>query len=149
MNSSAKLRQRGQAIVMVTLALVAMCGILGLAVDLGWSYFMRRAAQKSADAGALAAAQQFLLVNGPASSYPSSTTLNSACPSGVTTVTTNLDSGCIYMRGATLATGSWYGFVDGSNGGRTQHARLDSTTDQSIMTGQFNMPVSALYAIRA
>src|SRR6476469_1476968 len=112
--------QKGQAIVMVTLSLIAMCGVLGLAVDLGWSYFLRRTAQKAADAGALAAAQQFLLVNGPASSYPTNTSLNSACPSGITTVTTNLDSGCIYMRGATLGTGAWYGFVDGSNGGRTQ-----------------------------
>ena len=31
--------QSGQAIVMVTLSLFAMCGMMGLAVDLGWSFF--------------------------------------------------------------------------------------------------------------
>lgn len=31
-------RQGGQAIVLVTLALFAMFGLMGLAVDLGWSF---------------------------------------------------------------------------------------------------------------
>ena len=37
-----------------------MCGLLGLAVDLGWSYFVKKSAQASADAGALAAAHVVL-----------------------------------------------------------------------------------------
>jgi hypothetical protein len=43
---------------MVTLALIAMCGLIGLAVDLGWSSYVQKAAQKSADAAALAAAKK-------------------------------------------------------------------------------------------
>ena len=48
-------RRRGQVIVMVTLCLFVLCGILGLAVDLGWMYFVRKAAQAAADAAAIAA----------------------------------------------------------------------------------------------
>ncbi len=40
---------------MVTVALLAMSGVIGMAVDFGWSYFMRRSAQSAADAAALAA----------------------------------------------------------------------------------------------
>jgi hypothetical protein len=52
--------RRGQALLLVTFALVAMCGLLGLAVDLGWGYFVKKSAQVSADAGALASAQGIL-----------------------------------------------------------------------------------------
>ena len=38
------------------MSLFAMCGLLGLAIDLGWSYFVKKSAQNAADAGALAAA---------------------------------------------------------------------------------------------
>jgi Flp pilus assembly protein TadG len=48
-------RQRGQALLLVTLALLAMCGLLGLAVDLGWSYYVKKSAQAAADSAALAA----------------------------------------------------------------------------------------------
>ena len=48
----------GQAIVMVTLALFAMCGMMGLAVDLGWSFFVQKQAQASADGAALAAVHE-------------------------------------------------------------------------------------------
>jgi hypothetical protein len=40
---------------MVTLALMAMCGIMGLAVDLGWAFYVRRSAQAAVDAAALGA----------------------------------------------------------------------------------------------
>jgi Putative Flp pilus-assembly TadE/G-like len=48
--------QRGQALLLVTLSLFAMCGLLGLAVDLGWSYFTKKSAQDAADSAALAVA---------------------------------------------------------------------------------------------
>jgi hypothetical protein len=48
--------RRGQAVILVTFALIAMCGLLGLAVDLGWAYFVKKSAQASADAAALASA---------------------------------------------------------------------------------------------
>ena len=46
----------GQALIMVTVALVAMSGLIGMAVDFGWSFYVRRAAQSAADAAALGAA---------------------------------------------------------------------------------------------
>jgi hypothetical protein len=107
-----------------------MCGVVGLAVDLGWSYFARRNAQRAADAGALAAVQEFARSAGLKSVYTScpagSCVSDYACTSGIASVTANVDSGCIYMRGATISPNNWYGFVDGSNGGRAQGARLDS-----------------------
>jgi len=48
----------GQAIVLVTLALMAMTGMMGLAVDLGWSYFVQKEAQASADGAALASVHE-------------------------------------------------------------------------------------------
>ena len=35
---------RGQALLMVTIALIAMCGILGLAIDLGWEFYVHKTA---------------------------------------------------------------------------------------------------------
>jgi hypothetical protein len=52
--------RRGQALLLVTLSLFAMCGLLGLAVDLGWSYFIKKSAQNAADSAALADAYQVL-----------------------------------------------------------------------------------------
>ena len=51
-------KEKGQAIVLVTLALMSMCGLMGLAVDLGWSFFTRRSAQSAADAAASAVVGQ-------------------------------------------------------------------------------------------
>src|SRR5690242_21825044 len=53
-------REKGQALPLVTLGLIAMCGMMGLAVDLGWSFFVKRSAQTAADAAAQAAVQQVL-----------------------------------------------------------------------------------------
>jgi Flp pilus assembly protein TadG len=47
--------EQGQATIMVTLSLLAMCGLMGLAVDLGWAFYVRRSAQAAADAAALGA----------------------------------------------------------------------------------------------
>jgi hypothetical protein len=60
--------ERGQALLMVTVGLVVTFGMVALAVDLGWGYFVLRTAQSAADAAALAAAQTALEIgeqNGP------------------------------------------------------------------------------------
>jgi Flp pilus assembly protein TadG len=54
------LRQRGQAIVVMALAMTAICGMLVLAVDAGRLYFQRRLMQDAVDAGALAGAQDLV-----------------------------------------------------------------------------------------
>lgn len=99
-------RQGGQAIIMVTLALAAMCGLLGLAVDFGWAYFVKRAAQGAADAAATAAAEEMRRMvgfTGPYPCYNGGTCRGDNapydCTSSVVSVTTdNLDNACLYAR---------------------------------------------------
>src|SRR6267378_4216048 len=57
------LSNRGQALILVTFALIPMFGLLGLVVDIGWMEFVRKSAQTAADAGAMAAVLQFQSTN--------------------------------------------------------------------------------------
>ncbi|MBI4908520.1 MAG: hypothetical protein HY820_33180 [Acidobacteria bacterium] len=107
--------RRGQALVMITLALLAMCGLMGLAVDLGWAYFVRRAAQRAADTAAIGAAQQVMRVVGQSGSFTCGTALacqqNAPCPTSVASPPTNsVDMACLYAQ--------QNGFRTGGNGGR-------------------------------
>ena len=52
--------RRGQAIVIMALAMVAICGMLALAIDAGRLYFQRRLMQDAVDSGALAGAQSLV-----------------------------------------------------------------------------------------
>ena len=114
--SKRKKTSGGQAIVMVTLALFSMMGMMGLAVDLGWSYFSQKQAQASADAAALAAAQEAVQRLGVSSNVsgfgcgstgvgankvecteqPGATVLE-YCGSSVAS-TSNLNNGCLYAK---------------------------------------------------
>src|SRR2546423_15477830 len=53
-------QKSGQAIVIMALAMVAICGMLALAIDSGRLYFQRRLMQDAVDAGALAGAQSLV-----------------------------------------------------------------------------------------
>jgi hypothetical protein len=104
--------KRGQALLMITLALFAMCGLIGLAVDLGWSFFVRKAAQASADAAAVAAARAAITrigVGGPWSCSSGSAQCVSPpvdCPAAGGFA--DLQAGCQYARQNRLfATGDW------------------------------------------
>lgn len=66
-------KRGGQAIVLVTLALFSMAGMMGLAVDLGWSMFVKEQAQAAADAGAIAAIQEAFARGSASTSSPSFT----------------------------------------------------------------------------
>ena len=50
--------ERGQAFALMALALVALLGTAALAMDVGFSWYAKRQVQASADAAALAGAQQ-------------------------------------------------------------------------------------------
>jgi hypothetical protein len=50
--------ERGQAFVIVVVALVPLLAIAGFVIDIGWAYKTQRALQASADAAALAGAQE-------------------------------------------------------------------------------------------
>jgi Flp pilus assembly protein TadG len=114
--SKRKKNSSGQAIVMVTLALFSMMGMMGLAVDLGWSYFTQKQAQAAADTAALAAAQEAvkrLGVGSDISGFNCGSTGTSAnqvecteqpgataleyCGSSVVS-TSNLNNGCLYAK---------------------------------------------------
>ncbi len=93
----------GQAIVMVTLSLLTMCGMMGLAVDLGWSYFVQKQAQAAADAGALGAVHEmYVRANGATSSVTCGT--NAECKTALSppalcsaiSASSNLYNGCSY-----------------------------------------------------
>jgi len=116
--STRKKTSGGQAIVMVTVALVAMCGMIGLAVDLGWSFFVKKQAQTAADSAALGAVQEAyrrLTSSGAiisAFTCPGSPGTTSAwCqPQGVGNsaadcknidTNSNLQSGCLYAKSST------------------------------------------------
>jgi Flp pilus assembly protein TadG len=60
MLSRIRRHERGQAIVLMALAMVCICGMLALAVDAGRLYFQRRLMQDAVDAGALAGAQDLV-----------------------------------------------------------------------------------------
>src|SRR3989442_2368247 len=54
------LRRAGQAIVIMALAMVAICGMLALAIDAGRLYFQRRLMQDAVDSGAIAGAKSLV-----------------------------------------------------------------------------------------
>jgi hypothetical protein len=89
----------GQAIVMVTLALFSMAGMMGLAVDLGWSFFVQKTAQTSADGAALAAVQEAYKRNGGGTgTLTCGATADCQTHQACSTIasTSNLANGCLY-----------------------------------------------------
>jgi Flp pilus assembly protein TadG len=94
--------ERGQAVVMVTLALVAMCGLMGLAVDMGWMFFVKKQAQAAADAAAMAAVQEALFkMGGTTTGFVCGSISNIDCaatPEDCSSVngSGNLNNGCQY-----------------------------------------------------
>lgn len=93
----------GQALVMITLALLAMTGMMGLAVDLGWSFFVKKQAQAAADGAALAAVQEVSKRAGGMASAINCSAASAdcqtnpvACSSYSAGSTSNLYNGCLY-----------------------------------------------------
>ena len=121
----------GQAIVMVTLALFSMCGMMGLAVDLGWSFFVQKIAQASADGAALAAVQETYKRNGGGLG-----TLTCGATADCQPITacdaigasSNLYNGCLY------ATRNGFS-VGGENGRQNVTIQADVTTPPPTVPG--------------
>jgi hypothetical protein len=96
---------RGQALIMVTFALIAMMGLLGLAVDLGWSFFVRKSARSAADSAALAAVIEGMRRLGGSGAFTcddGTLACRPAAPAGTTCTGdlagTNLENACIYAH---------------------------------------------------
>jgi len=115
LNESRRRGRRGQVIILTTLSLFAMCGMMGLAVDLGWSYFVRKSAQAAADGAALAAVQAALKATGlkgpvvcgvGVTCQPTPT----PCPASVASPPSdNLNAGCLYAKANGFLTGGVQG----------------------------------------
>ena len=95
--------QNGQALVLVTIAAMALFGMMGLAVDVGWAFYSRKAAQSAADAAALAAAQATLHQIGQGSYFGCGLNVvcqpRTPCASQVPRPPANaMDNGCLYAE---------------------------------------------------
>jgi Flp pilus assembly protein TadG len=102
-NRKNRKNERGQALMPFALVFVALLGMTGLVLDVGWGYYVSKKAQTAADAAAQAAVAQALIQNGPATT-PSCGTIGcqtaTACPSS-----SNLLSACEYAAANGFATG--------------------------------------------
>ncbi len=88
--------QAGQALILVTFSLAMILGMIGLAVDLGWSYFRIQAAQSAAEAAALAASSS-AMTDPNVSCTTAVCQAATACPAtSATPPDTNITSGCLY-----------------------------------------------------
>jgi hypothetical protein len=122
---------------MVTLALFAMVGLLGLAVDLGWSYFVRRAAQAAADTAAKAAVEQALAAAGQSGTFSCSTNMTcqpiTPCPASPSSPPgTNVELACLYAQRN--------GFTVGGNGGKQNVTVEAQVPDPSCINAGSNTP---------
>jgi hypothetical protein len=106
-------RKRGQALIMVTFAMVMLFGIMAMAVDLGLGLSSVKAGRSAADAAALAAVTHALATvgNSPiACGGVIGCQSAQACPATIGTPQTTLDMGCFYAQRN--------GFTQGGQGGR-------------------------------
>ena len=87
-------RRSGQTVILATLTLMTLFGTVGLAVDLGWGYFLKQRAQTAADAAASAAAVYALNNTDTCATVSCGTTLN--CTGVTSPATTSLQAGCLY-----------------------------------------------------
>src|SRR6476660_4661002 len=110
-------RHRGQALIMVTLALIPMFGLLGLAVDLGWMEFTKKSAQTAADAAAMAAVLQF-----------QSTLFSTTVTCGVGGVVCQAPTSCSPAPTSYLHSGCDYAQLNGFSSAGNQYVSLEAGT---------------------
>jgi Flp pilus assembly protein TadG len=93
-------RQGGQALIMITLALVPMFGIMGMVTDLGYMHYMKMKAQTAAELAAKAAAINLHATAGGTLTSCSSTVVCAStitqCPTNITTPQNSIEVGCMY-----------------------------------------------------
>jgi Flp pilus assembly protein TadG len=99
-------------------------GIMGLAVDLGWSYYRKQVAQTAADSAALAAAVVAENSSGTnvitCGSYNVLCQATTACPSISGTPSNNVQNGCLYAKAN--------GFTNGGNQTVTMYSTASGLT---------------------
>jgi len=116
---------------MATMSLFMLFGIMGLAVDLGWSYYRKQAAQTAADAAALAAAVVAENNSGTNTITCGSNSVlcqaATACPTITGTPANNVQNGCLYAKAN--------GFVNGGNQTVTMYSTASGTAPNASQFG--------------
>jgi Flp pilus assembly protein TadG len=144
--------ERGQALLMVTLASVAMFGALGLAVDLGWAYYVRTSAATAADSAALAAVQwanDAILSSG--GTYTCGTngivcnTSATACPSSPGS-STSIGAGCLYAQANGFSASGNQNVTMQSNAGSTPPTATGITNVQYWVTARVSQRIPQLFS---
>lgn len=124
-------RRSGQAALMVTISLPVTLGLVGLVVDVGWSYWRAEACRTAAQAAAMASVMQAMnasdLTCGSGVACTSGASSYSACPSSPSSPPSdNLQAGCLYAESN--------GFTVGGNGSR-QNVQYAAYTSGSPVAG--------------
>ena len=130
-------QEHGQALIMATLASLALFAMIGLAADLGWDYFSKRKTQAAADAAALAAARSAFDSIGSATATCGGNVVcqqSTSCPGTLPSSPSNaIDVACMYAEQNGYASG----------GRQTVMVSADTTSPYTTATG----PVSVRYWI--
>jgi hypothetical protein len=101
-NQKRAAKQRGQVLILVTLAAIPMFAIAGLVTDLGYMQYVRRSTQTAADAAARAAMIQFHSANfGSSYSCGGAVVCQAApqfCDPAIGTPANAIENGCLYAK---------------------------------------------------
>src|SRR5260370_4924380 len=99
---------RGQVLLLVTFALVPLCGMVGLVADIGYMRYVQRSAQNAADAAVLAAIADYKATNtgsvfscGSGSTAPGWVCNNPTpytCPGALTSASNPVEDACLYAQ---------------------------------------------------
>lgn len=127
-------KRSGQAAIVVTLCLPVTMGMLGLVVDVGWSYWRTEACRTAAQAAAMASALQAKdnyagtsFACGTQVACTSTSTTYVTCPSSPSSPPSdNLQTGCIYAQKN--------GFTYGGNNNRQNVRYAAGTTGAPVTT---------------
>jgi hypothetical protein len=95
-------RQSGQALIMITLALVPMFGIMGMVTDLGYMHYVKMRAQTAAELAAKAAIIDIhAAVGGAITSCGTQVVCAGTitqCPANITAPANSIEAGCMYAE---------------------------------------------------
>jgi len=123
--------QRGQILIVFTLALVAMIGMTGLIIDGGDTFVKRRDMQNVADAVAMAAAYSYTNTSNTSTASTAGTSIGTknGYPAGVTVVVTKAANGATAVATVTASHRNWFSGILGLPSWQV-------TTTASAITGQ-------------
>jgi hypothetical protein len=95
-------QRKGQALLLVTTAIVPMIALVGLVADVGYMYYIKNSAQAAADSAALAAVYRYQrTIAGKATSCASYSWIclsDWSCPATLTSASNPTETACLYAK---------------------------------------------------